>query len=134
MSGQRENSHQKMKVGYLTMDFNVLLMEVIDEELASLGESCRLAIYIHLKKGFNLDKQEIPFRVKEFAEAIENVFGAGAKILEIRLMENLFKKIGYIHPRFQTQEKLEFVHYVESVKKNMHHLIHERILLPPLTS
>lgn len=116
------------------MDFTDYLMEAIDEGLASLGESCRLAIYFHLKKGFNLDKQEIPFRVKEFAEAIEKVFGVGAKILEIRIMENLFKKIGYIHPRFQTQENLEFLQYTEAVKRNMHHLIHERILLSPLAS
>jgi len=123
-----------MKVGYPPMDFNVLLMEAIDEGLASLGKSCKQVIYFHLEKGFNLDKQEIPFRLEEFAEALENVFGVGAKILEIRIMENLFKKIGPVHSCFQTQKNLEFVQYVEAVKKNMCHLIPERVLLSILTS
>ena len=116
------------------MSFEDILMEAIDEGLSSFGKTCQQAIYFHLEKEFKLNKREIPCRIKHFTDAIETIFGYGAKILEIRLMENLFKKIGYIHPRFQTQKKLEFVYYVEAVKKSMHHLIHERILLPPSTS
>lgn len=94
------------------MYFEELLLKTIDEEFSSLGSKCKQAIYFHLEKSFKIKKGDIPYRIKEFQEAIENIFGAGAKVLQIRIMKNLFKKIGHPLPHFHNQESLEFTNYL----------------------
>lgn len=100
----------------VTMSFEELLLETIDEGFSSLGESCTKAIYFYLKKDFKLNKQNIPSRIEDFSEAIESIFGKGAKVLEIRIMKILFKKIGHPFPYFHNQKTLEFTKYIESAR------------------
>ena len=104
------------------MSFEELLLESVDEGLSSLGETCKQAIYFHLEKEFKLNKRDIAFRIKDFAEAIENIFGVGAKVLEIRIMKNLFKNMGYPFLYFPNQEYLEFTKYLESARVNKNRL------------
>ena len=116
---KEDDSNPKMEVNR-TMNFEKLLLEAIDEGLSSLGETCKQVIYFHLEKKFKLTKQEIPSRIDDFTEAMENIFGVGAKVLEIRIMRNLFKNMGYPFPyfRLRTQECLEFTKYIESARVN----------------
>ena len=85
----------KNNVNKRTMDFEELLLEAIDDGLSLLGESSKEVIYYHLRKTFKMNKQDIPYKIEEFINAIEKIFGAGAKILEIQIMQCLFKKVGY---------------------------------------
>ena len=80
-------------------DFEKELLDAIDEGLSWLGESGKQTIYFHLE-----------------TEALEDVFGLGAKLLEIKIMENLFNKIRHLQPHFHTQESLEFTKYIESAR------------------
>jgi hypothetical protein len=98
------------------MSFEELLLTVLEEEFSSLGEGCKQVIYFHLEKEFMLNKKNIPSRIGDFSEAIENIFGIGAQVLEIRIMKNLFKKIGHPFPYFQYQKSLEFAEYIESAR------------------
>ncbi len=102
------------------MSFEKLLLEAIDEGLSSLGETCKQAIYFQLEKKFKLTKQDIPSRIEDFTEAMENIFGAGAQVLEIRIMKILFQNMGYPFPYFRppAQKYLEFTEYIESVRVN----------------
>jgi hypothetical protein len=101
-------------------------MKAIDEELSSLGQNCEQAIYYHLETRFNLNKEEIPNKLVDFTEAIETIFGQGAKILEIRILKNLFKKMGFINLRFQNRESMEFVEYIEAVRESRHNMTDEQ--------
>lgn len=56
-------------------DFEKLLLEAVDEGLSSLGEPSKQAIYFHLEKGFNIKKQEIPYKITTFAKAVEKILG-----------------------------------------------------------
>ena len=105
------------------MSLEELVLESIDECLSSIGEECKKSIYFHLEIGYKLNKQEIPFRIKDFSEAIENIFGIGAKILEIQILKILFKKMGYINPKFYCWENLDFTHYIEAAKANRNYLL-----------
>jgi hypothetical protein len=100
------------------MSFEDILMESIDEALASMGKNCQQTVYYQLKNEFNLSKQEIPFQIKHFAESLETIFGEGTKILEIKIMEKLFEKLGYINTRFQDKKNLEFTTYIEAAKQS----------------
>jgi len=98
------------------MSFEEVLLQAIDEELSSLGETCKQAIYFHLSKKFKLNKRDIPVRIEDFTETIEDIFGAGAKLIEIKIMKNLFSKMGYSFPYLHTQEGLEFTKYIKAAR------------------
>jgi hypothetical protein len=101
----------------LKRDFNKLLFEAIDEGLSSMGESSKQAIYFHLKKGFNVDKHEIPRKIEDFARGIERIFGSGANVLEILIMKNLYEKAGRT-VQLLAPKDFEFIEYVAATKRS----------------
>jgi len=97
-------------------DFEKILLEAVDEQLASLGESSKQALYFHLERGFNIKRQEIPQKTEAFVDAMEKIFGQGASYLEILIMKRLHEKIGY---KVRTSSpNLTFVKYVEAAKQS----------------
>jgi hypothetical protein len=100
------------------MSFEEVILEAIDESFSWIGEKEKETIYFFLETKYNINKQEIPNRIEDFTEAIEDIFGIAAKLLEIRIMKNLFRKMGYICPYFHAQESLEFTKYIETTRIN----------------
>ena len=96
--------------------FENLLLEAVDEVFSSLGESAKQAIYFNLAKTFNINKQDIPYKIEEFANAIEKIFGLGAKFLEIQIMKSLYEKVGHSSKPFPKQDVLVFTEYVDAVR------------------
>ena len=97
-------------------DFEKLVLEAVDEQLASLGESSRQALYFHLERGFNIKKQEIPKKTEAFVDAMEKIFGQGADYLEILIMKRLHSKIG-LDVRV-SNPNLTFAEYVEAAMRS----------------
>lgn len=96
-------------------NFDNLLLEAVDETLALLGDSCRHAVYFHLEKTFKIRNQDIPLKFEEFVNAIEQIFGMGAKIIEIQIMKCLHRKVGDFK-YFPKGEDLTLIQYVNTVK------------------
>ena len=94
--------------------FKKLLLEAVDEGLSSLGDSAKLAIYVYLEKNFKIKKQDIPNKIDEFTNAIEKIFGNGAKFLEIQIMKHLHEKVGHDFEYFPEKDDLIFTEYVEA--------------------
>jgi hypothetical protein len=119
---QTENYNPKKRRDFKNQEaenktkFEEILLEAIDEGLALLGESSKQTIYFHLEKSFNMHKQDIPHRIEEFTDAIEDIFGAGAKIIEIQIMKCLFKKVGYSFKHYPKQKRLTFKEYIAAAK------------------
>jgi len=98
-------------------DFDKLLLEAVDEGLSSIGESSKQAIYFHLEKGFNLEKQKIPNRIEDFAHAIEKIFGLGGNFLEILIMKRLYERMGRGF-KWRGSTDLTFAKYVAAAKQS----------------
>jgi hypothetical protein len=98
-------------------DFDRLLLEAIDEGLSSIGESSKQAIYYHLKKSFDLEKQEIPRKIAAFMYAIEKIFGLGANFLEILIMKRLYEKAGGRF-KWHKDQAFTFTEYVGVAKRS----------------
>lgn len=96
--------------------FETLLLEAVDEQLTSLGESSKQALYFHLEKGFNIRRNEIPYKTEAFVTAMEKIFGLGADYLEILIMKSLHDKIGERVELDKTT--LTFLEYVEAAKRS----------------
>jgi hypothetical protein len=101
------------------MNFKELLMESIDDGLSVLGESGKQVVYYHLEENFKIKRQDIPYKIEEFTDAIERIFGDGAKILEIKIMRCLFKKGGYTLKKHSKLPNLTFVEYITTAKLAM---------------
>ena len=97
--------------------FENILIEAVDEGLASLGESAKQSIYFHLEDKFKIAKKDIPYRLEDFTDGLEKIFGLGAHFIEILIMKSLFEKIGQPLEWNQSKE-LVFVEYVAAAKRS----------------
>ncbi|MEM3597143.1 MAG: hypothetical protein QXJ53_03335 [Candidatus Bathyarchaeia archaeon] len=97
-------------------DFDSVLLDSIDEALASLGESAKQSIYYHLEEKFRIPRKEIPRRIEDFANGIEKIFGLGAHFIEILIMKRLYEKIGKSLEWNENKEFI-FVNYVEAARQ-----------------
>ena len=99
--------------------FNTLLLDSIDEALLSLGENARSSIYFHLETKFAISKKDIPDRVSDFSDALEQIFGLAASHLEILIMKYLNEKVNCAYqwtgPKWLVPE-LTFTKYVKLLK------------------
>jgi hypothetical protein len=96
--------------------FRKLLLEAVDEALSWLGNSVKQAIYFHLEKTFGINKQEIPDKIEGFTNAIEEIFGLGAKLLEIRIMNSFYEKDGHTFKYFPEKDELLFAEYMKAAR------------------
>ena len=95
-------------------NFEEALLEAVDEGLSFLGESGKMAVYYHAERLYGIKKWEIPFRVEDFAEALEKIFGLGARLIEIQIMKSLYSKIG-AHLRWDEKLDISFTEYVKTL-------------------
>ena len=97
--------------------FDKLLLEAVDEALASLGDSAKKSIYFHLEDKFKIARSEIPRRLADFADGLEKIFGAGAQFLEILIMKKLYERIR--KPLgWNESEDFVFVEYVAAARNS----------------
>jgi transcription initiation factor TFIIIB Brf1 subunit/transcription initiation factor TFIIB len=73
-------------------NFSHLLLEAIEETFLNLGENVEASICLHMQNTFKIKKSQIPNKITEFSNIMEQIFGIGAKHLEILLMRNLNAK------------------------------------------
>jgi len=96
--------------------FDKLLLEAVDEALASLGDSVKQAVYFHLEKSFGIKKKEIPNRIRTFAQAVENIFGPGTYYLESSIMKRLYEKVGVVL-KWDESKPFGFADYIAEAKR-----------------
>jgi hypothetical protein len=106
--------------------FSNLLLEAIDEAFSSLGESAKVAIYFHLENTFGIKKSDVPSRIASFSDALERIFGSGARHLEVLFMKSLHAKIEvtYKWPAYKYPlckwivPEMTFQEYIQFMRQN----------------
>ena len=73
--------------------FEVAIIEAIDESLDTFKNLNKQEIYSRLENSFGIKKQELPRKIEDFADAMEQMFGIGAKLIEIRIIKIIHKRI-----------------------------------------
>jgi hypothetical protein len=95
-------------------EFDKILLNAIDNSFFSLGESVKRSIYYHLEEQFKIKRNQIPNKLDKFQLAIEQIFGSGARFLEILIMKNLYLKTGVT---ISMEEGVSFVDYVKELQQ-----------------
>jgi hypothetical protein len=97
-------------------DYETLVLEAIDQTFCGLGEKVRDSIYAALKRKYALNKEEIACKPATFTAAIENLFGPGADVLEIKMMQAITRKVnGFTFSPIDSS--LNFVEYLTALRK-----------------
>jgi hypothetical protein len=95
--------------------FEGTIIEAVDESFSTLGQSCKQAIYFHLENTFDITKHEIPSKIEPFTEAIEEIFGDAAKLVEMRIIEALHRR-NQDHVFYPGKREVVFTEYVASLR------------------
>ena len=95
--------------------FKVAMIKAVDESFSSFSKLDKQAVYFHLDKSFKIKKEEIPCKIEAFTDAIEQMFGIGAKLIEIRIIEALHKRIPEF-VFFPKKGEVGFKEYVASLR------------------
>ncbi len=92
------------------------LLSAVDESLSSFGDSFKQVIYFQLANTYHIKKHEIPNKINEFADAIEEIFGIGAKLIEMKIIKALYEKVGEF-TYIAEKEDLIFTEYIENLRR-----------------
>ena len=98
--------------------FETVIAQAIDDALSPLGSHSKQAIYRHLKNNYGINENEIPYKIEEFARAMEQTFGSVSKLIEIKIIERLHAK----YKDFLYTPKKEELNFIEFVHNLQHHL------------
>jgi hypothetical protein len=95
--------------------FEQLINETIDNVFSSLGTACRQTIYYYLEKKYRLKKNDIADHIVEFSDALEQIFGGAAALVEIQIMKKLCRKV----PQFKHKPEgaLTFPDYMNALSR-----------------
>jgi hypothetical protein len=96
-------------------EFSQILVESIDEAFLTLGETAKSSMYFYLETKFAIPKQDIPKRVDDFSDALEQIFGMAARQIEILIMKCLNQRVDcsyvWVGPKWLVPD-LTFTKYV----------------------
>jgi hypothetical protein len=99
--------------------FDAVLLDAIDTAFSALGQNVKLSIYFNLEAKFGLPKQDIPDRINDFSNALDQIFGQAARSLEILIMKYLNDKVKcsykWVGPKWLVPD-LTFEKYIKLVR------------------
>jgi hypothetical protein len=102
-----------------TKKFEDVLIEAVDEAFSTLGEKVKTPLYLCLEQKFALPRTDIPYKLEEFSDALEKIFGTAAKFLEILIMKKMHEKVSCSYewkgPKWLVPD-LTFIKYVEMLR------------------
>jgi hypothetical protein len=113
-----EKERALTELGSFESDFARFLMEAVEEGLASLGELSKEAIYSYLKGTFEIEKQQIPSKIGEFANALETIFGASATIIELEILKALHRRVPQFR-YFPPHKNITFTGYIAALRQHL---------------
>jgi hypothetical protein len=73
--------------------FDTIVLETIDEVFSCLGNSCKKAIYHYIETECAIPRNAIPNHANELSNALQNLFGPGAGLIEIEIMKRLSRRV-----------------------------------------
>jgi hypothetical protein len=119
MKQQQIENIPKIQIDYTSSKFDELLLDSIDQTLSALlGQNAKQAFFSFLDKKYKLSEEEVPSRIGDFVDGLEQIFGASASLLELEAMKNLKKNVPSFIYLLDCSD-LSFRAYAESLREEM---------------
>jgi hypothetical protein len=100
----------------LETKFETAVTEAIDDSLSAFGVANKQTIYRHLENRYGIKKEEISFKIADFANAIEETFGSVAKVIEVKIIEKLHAKNKDFH-YVTKKDELNFTEFISCFQR-----------------
>jgi hypothetical protein len=94
--------------------FSDVLLQAVDQALLVPGEMVRAAIYERIERSFQVKREEIPEKLPLFQDALRELLGTAAKVMEKLIAKNLYSRLGI---DFTDHAHWTLLEYVEHAKK-----------------
>jgi hypothetical protein len=98
-------------------EFRKALLKAVDDGLLVIGESARDALLYHMERSFGIRHQEIPERLEGFHEALGDLLGAGARVVETLIAKNLYDALGLNFEGHENWTIIDYVSYAANAKR-----------------
>ncbi len=105
----------KQSIGNQDLAFVIFFTEAVESAFSLLGPRSKQILLDYVYGRLGAGRGPIVVDVAAFAEAIEDVFGPAAHLIEMRIMQFLHEKVPsfrYIH----VKGELSFLNYVEAFR------------------
>ena len=97
MIHQQTIETQQIQIELKLNGFQEVAIDAIDQVFSMIGSEPKISLYRLLEKKYKLRQEDIPGRIGDFSNAIEQIFGTGALLIELEIM----KKIRQMFPLFE---------------------------------
>jgi hypothetical protein len=108
-------SYPQIQINLNSSTFQELLIEATDQTLSKLGAPIKHKLYSCLETNYKLTKEDIPNRIDDFVNALEQIFETSASLIEIDVMKNMQQKIPLFKFKIENAD-LNFQDYLKSLK------------------
>jgi hypothetical protein len=96
-----------------SVELEETLLQAVDEALLVPGEIVRTAIYERIERSYQVKREEIPEKLETFHRALQELLGAGGKVMEKLIVRNLYRRLGL---SFEKHDGWTVVDYVNHAK------------------
>jgi hypothetical protein len=90
-----------------------VLLQAVDDGLSVPGEIVRAAIYQRIERSYQLRREEIPEKLETFHQALQDLLGGGATVMEKLIAKNLYQRLGL---NFTPRPEWTLIEYVDHAK------------------
>jgi hypothetical protein len=98
-----------------SVELEETLLQAVDEAPLVPGEIVRTAIYERIERSYQLRREEIPEKLETFHRALQELLGAGGKVMEKLIVRNLCRRLGL---SFENHDGWTLVDYVNHAKRS----------------
>jgi len=97
--------------------FREILLQAIDDALLVPGEIVRAAIYDRIEKNCQISREEIPEKLELFHQALQQLLGVAAKVMEKLIVKNLYRRLNLNFNEHENWTLLDYVDHAEKAHK-----------------
>jgi len=91
--------------------YSKITIEAVDYGLLGFGESLKHAFYRDFGSSYKLSREDIPHRLRDFQEALNDLLGTGAKVVERLVAQNFYSGIGLAFTEHRDWRLVDYVKY-----------------------
>ena len=90
----------------------------VDEALLVPGEIVRTAIYERIERSYQIRREEIPEKLPTFYQALQDLLGAGGKVMGKMIAKNLYSRLELKFAEEDSWTLLDYVNHAKETKRD----------------